>query len=403
MFRKILMIALAVILVIGITGCAQEEPEPSIEAFVSATPGPTPEPTPEATPTPEPTYVPPSDISPTTGLQGTTTEYRPVVVQIDNEPGGRPQQGLQEADVVYETLIEDVATRFTCVFNDVIYSSPETLFALEGIVPAEDAQPAMDENGRIIVGPVRSSRYYHQWIASLWDPLYVHMGGPDSTGNAESDIWGESSKYIMQRINGAGKHPENSNMFIKHRSGVSLSAKAMVDLVADSALIDFTPVQLQQFMFYPEEAYADAPLVDTVKLSFLTSLGTVEYRYDAEKDKLLRYNSKGEPFITEETGQAVEVQNLIIQYTYVSIMPNDSPRRKVDMFGEGKAEFYIHGRHLTGTWSRPDPASPVQYFLDNGEEVILTPGNTWIAVHPDDKQVTTTYADGTESVTNPAE
>jgi len=400
--KKGLAIALAVMMAIGIAGCAQEQPE--IETFAQVTP----EPTPTPAPTPEPTYVPPTDVSPTTGLPNTTTEYRPVVVQIDNEPAARPQEGLQIADVVYETLIEDVATRFTCVYNDVIYSSGVDAAAGTGGedtgAELEDAEDAVSEEvqDRIVVGPVRSSRYYHQWIASEWDPLYVHVGGPDTTGNAESNIWGESDEYIHERINGAGKHAVNTNMFFKNKNGAPLDAFAMTDLVADSELYNFAPVQRPSFKFYPEEAYTDEPEIEKVELSFLSKPGLVEYKYDAEKDKLVRYMN-GKEFITDETGEAVEVQNLIIQYTYVGGMPNDAPRRKVDMFGSGDAEFFIHGKHMKGTWERADASVPTVFYLENGEEVTLAPGNTWIAVHPNDKQVITTYADGTESITNGAE
>ena len=82
---------------------------------------------------PEPTETEAAGpLSPTTGLPG-NAEYRPVQVQIDNESTGRPQFGIQAADVVYEAMIEGIDTRLSAIFNDTL---PEK------------------------VGPVRSSRVY---------------------------------------------------------------------------------------------------------------------------------------------------------------------------------------------------------------------------------------------------
>lgn len=147
---KILPLLIAGTLTIGLfAGCSQKEEETTASTQVSsatvepqATEAPELVESIETAPTPEVQI--PDNISPTTGLEGTTTTYKPVIVQIDNEPSGRPQRGTQMADVVYETLIEGIDTRLTCVFNDVIWSD--------------------DSDDKLKVGPVRSSRYYHQWI-----------------------------------------------------------------------------------------------------------------------------------------------------------------------------------------------------------------------------------------------
>lgn len=383
--KRFFILVLAITLTTGVfASCskpqeAETTPEPTVIVSAST-------PTPElvetvesAEPTEEPANIP-ENVSPTTGLQNTTTEYKPVIVQIENEPPARPQQGIQWADVVYETMIEGIDTRFTCVFNDILY---------------EDGHPDVIE-----VGPVRSSRYYHQWIQGEWDALYVHVGGAE-TPDKESYIWGESAEHIKQRINAAGKHPENATLIYRRQNtGKALEHTAYTDLLADIEVYDYEPAERQSFKFYPEEDYADAPTVEKVELSFWSKPGWVEYRYDADKDKMIRYMSDKE-FIAEETGMPLEVQNLIIQYTGVSDFPDEGGRKQIEMFGEGPAEFYIHGKHLTGTWSRERSANaPTIYKLDNGEEVTLAPGNTWIEVHPNNKTVITTYEDGTVSQVN---
>lgn len=374
--KKIVVIGLSLLMVLAVfTGCKSEE-APSAQPTKISTPTATPEVSAEPT---EANAIP-ENVSPTTGLENTTTKYKPVMVQIDNESRYKfPQWGIQLADVVYETPVEGTDTRLTILLNDAIYSS--------------------DAPDKLVAGPVRSTRYYHQWIQSEWDALFVHMGGPDTTANAESNIWGASSEHVKQRINGAGKHAVHTDMFFKDKDGVKISDKAMTDVIADAKLYDYEPKQRQSFKYYPLEQYTEQPEIEKIELSFYRDAGYIEYRYDSSSDKLTRY-MKGKEVVSGETGEGVEIQNLIIQYTNVEDMPKDYGRKKVDVFGSGKAEFVIHGKHMMGTWEREKESDPTVYYLENGDEVTLTPGNTWIEIHPDNRPVVTTFADGSDSTTN---
>ena len=81
----------------------------------------------------------------------------------------------------------------------------------------------------------------------------------------------------------------------------------------------------------------------------------------------------------------MNVQNLIVQYVnYGSVKGDTKHRRTCDLVGEGKCDYFINGQHVTGTWSRPTADDYTQYLLDDGSLVILEPGSTWIAVHPND-------------------
>src|SRR4051812_29309370 len=73
-----------------------------------------------ASPTTTSTSAAPANVYPLTGLPivDPAKAARPAVsIKIENEPPARPQSGLQEADVVYETLIEGGDTRFVAVFQ----------------------------------------------------------------------------------------------------------------------------------------------------------------------------------------------------------------------------------------------------------------------------------------------
>jgi hypothetical protein len=371
--KKILCIFIAAVLACSIfAACSKPEETPSKEPIQVTTATETP----SAQPSPTTEKIP-TDVSPTTGLPGNTV-YKPIMVQIDNESGkARPQTNIQAADVVYEALVESTATRLTALYNDAI-----------------NGENAPEE---FIVGPVRSSRYYHQRIQQEWDALFVHMGGPDTTPHEVTDLWGASSDHVKQRINGAGKHAVNTELFFPLYDGYSESDYAGIDLMEALAIYDYEPEQVQSFTFYPLEDYEGEPEIEKIELSFWSSPGYVSYEYQKDTDKLIRYMG-GKEFEDAVTGSAVEVQNLIIQYVdgIKDAGSGEGGRKITTLEGGGEAEFIIHGKYLKGTWERQDYSDKTTYKLENGREVTLTPGNTWIEIHPSEKEVITTLADGTE-------
>lgn len=372
--KKILIVMLAVLMACSIfAACskpAEEEPSAQPTVITAETPQPT-----EAATTAADAV--PTDISPTTGLAGNTA-YKPIMVQIDNADAARPQTGISYADIVYETDVDGSDTRFTALYNDAI-----------------NGADAPDE---LIVGPVRSSRYYHQWIQEEWDALYVHMGGPDQTSKDETDIWGSSSEHIKQRINGAGRHASNEGLFFPLKDGRSQSEYAGIDLIEALDVYDYEPQALQSFTFYPQQDYADQPEISEIGLYFFgNKTPLASYEYDSSRDKLLR-STRGKEHTDAATGDQLEVQNVIVQFVNDSAADDGpgSDRRIVDVKGSGDALFVIHGKLMKGTWERPTYDSATSYKLESGEEITLAPGNTWISMLPAGKDVAVTYADGTD-------
>jgi hypothetical protein len=354
--KRILIIALVVIVVFSAAACSNkttpvlETSSPSsvsgsTEIYKAASPSAT---------------VSTGPISPTTGLPG-NTEYRPVQVQIDNESTGRPQFGIQAADIVYEAMIEGVDTRLSAIFNDTL---PEK------------------------AGPVRSSRVYFQMIQNEWDSIYIHDGGPYVAGFTKSYIYSEENGGKMKaRLDGGKGVPEEIFWHVS-----SEIAYANVKAAAEKYSYERTP-RNPAFRFDANVDYSKYPDVEKVNIPFISSLDHVEYRYDSASDKFTRY-FYGDPFLDAETEKAVEVKNVIVQYVTDDPLPNEGGRIVLGMLGSGKAEFFVGGKHMTGTWEKSGKNSGTVYKLDDGSDLVLKPGNTWIAIQPDMKNIVTTYKDG---------
>ncbi|MBE6887760.1 MAG: DUF3048 domain-containing protein [Ruminococcaceae bacterium] len=109
---------------------------------------------PEATSTPEPTPTPRLYFpNPFTGEEK-TVDYpdgqRAVAIMVNNISNCRPQRGLSDASILFESKVEGGITRFMAVFED---------------------YKALDD-----VGPVRSGRDQFLRWAMPWKALYVHIG-----------------------------------------------------------------------------------------------------------------------------------------------------------------------------------------------------------------------------------
>ncbi len=333
------------LLVVMLCACgATGNPEPEKTMPISAA-----EVTPKLTPTPTPK---PTSVlrSYTTGIPITEQKiYKPVGVMIENSSAARPQYGLQAADIIYEAPVEG-CTRLFCIYNDTL---PEK------------------------VGPVRSARLYFIKIQQEWDSAYVHFGGPES---GQANVYLDSSNHIKTRIN-----------FIKG----DFNDYYWRDKDKKAPHNAFTDVQKCQELMKEESKVRTFQYADTLQYSgngfsevvlpFYS--GEVTYKYNAQQDVLERYMER-KAFTDAATGDVVSVKNLIVQYNSFSHGDEAKGRWMCQLLGTGKADFFVGGQHIQGTWERQSYETPTIYKDSAGKEIILLPGNTWIAIHPDDKSIT---------------
>ncbi len=344
MKRVLLFVFIIVIAVMS--ACGVDEPEsvetPSPTPTVSHTLAPTPASTAApATPTPKP-----GPVSYTTGLPY-DGEYKPVIVVIENSPAARPQTGLQTADVVYEVPVEGSITRFVCVFSD--------------NVPEE-------------VMPVRSCRVPFLYIQHEWDAVFMHCGGSGKKSSEYKQpysVYGHSlyrnMKYHIDETKGKwGKYFDRVK---KGDHGVMGYPKLA------QQLYDYDPKPLN-WIFDSDISYFGES-VHEIKLKMCSNKKDyVSYTYNPGKDIYMRF-MRGKAFKSKETDAQVSVKNIIVQYsTYKS-------SKKVKLWklvGSGKADFYIGGKLIKGTWKRETEDDETIFSDDKGNQIVLRPGNTWIHI-----------------------
>jgi hypothetical protein len=116
----------------------------------------------------------------------------------------------------------------------------------------------------------------------------------------------------------------------------------------------------------------------------------VYWRWNTGKRAFLRWHGS-EPHVSSD-GTQYSATNVIVQVVKTVLTDNADANGvrspKVISVGEGKAYVLRKGRIVVGTWSRPGLDDVTRFFDKKGNEIALTPGNTWVELAPQEIPVT---------------
>lgn len=298
----------------------------------------------------------------------------PVAVMIENLSPVRPQSGLGQAQIVYESLVEGGITRFMAVYD-------------------------LSENIKEI-GPVRSARpYYLEWV-SEYDALYAHAGGSPEALQGISAF----NIHDLNQIGGAqGYYWRDSGVAAPHN--LFTSSELLTRAVNDNKLGEVEPTYTPwTFMDDPEATMttqknttsvtntnaatetSTSQQADNISIDFSSPTYKVEYQYDADSQEYLRFNG-GLPHTDKNSGGQLRAKSIVI----VSIPPitdvGEKGRLTLSIHGEGKVQIARFGEVITGTWKKADRTARTEFFDAKGNHLDLGRGNVWVEIVPEDKTV----------------
>lgn len=287
-----------------------------------------------------------------TGLEITEEQasVRPIAVMIDNQYKARPQAGLSDAEVVYEILAEGTITRYMAIFQA---GSPE------------------------VIGPVRSSRPYYIQRALEFNPLYVHVGG---SMQALTDIINLQMGDIDGLSVAAGVFYRTTHKNMPHNAYTSHDG---IRKEADRKK-HFTEVEFAGMPISYEVYDLASDLAEHIKIAYkepsaTDSIGySIEFKYDPENKNYLRYVN-GIEHLDEETEVHLTADNIIIQTVNHKVL-DSAGRRELTMIGSGKGYYVNKGMYIPMTWKKSSTYEQTKYYYEDGTELILNPGITWIQV-----------------------
>jgi hypothetical protein len=288
-------------------------------------------------PTTTTTQGPP--VAPLTGLPDPTGQSlkRPALsVKIENAPESRPQTGLQNADIVYEQVVEDGITRFMAVFNS-------------NIPP--------------VVGPIRSGRIMDPDLSAPFGGIFVYSGGIQATEDAIKATPGVN--VIVDTGSGGALFRDNTKAAPHNLYGHTDQL-----LAAGGKPIPTVPA----FQYLPAGVPFNGDNVNAFTIKYDPMFGAPTYTWDAASGTWKR--SVGlTPFMTTDSGQ-VAPNNVIIQFVGSYLQSPEAG--SFNTVGNGDAFVFSGGKLVKGKWSRTDRTKPTLFTDASGQPLRLTPGRTWV-------------------------
>ena len=300
-------------------------------------------------------------ISSLTGLPISEQKYVPILSQIDNNLGALPQWGLVEASVMYELPVAGSGwTRLTALFAD---QYPEE------------------------AGPVRSARVMHADLREQWDALLIHYGDQTTSGSNFREVlrnYGVPAKGLVMD----GVANKYKDFFLRTRYHTS-PHNVTVYIQKTQALMLQSGYDFKErpFLFTDEKNYAgpDAVRVELIHKDNKSTASS--FVYEEKSGTYLRYTAKGLYTDLLNPGTPLNYSNFIVQRTRLTF--NRSSRNPLlpDVVGSGAADIFTAGKYIAGSWSRATPQSRTVFFDQNGQEIRLQRGRTWIAITNEDSQL----------------
>lgn len=263
---------------------------------------------------------------------------RTLVVKIDNVADARPQTGLGAADVVYVEPVEGGLTRLVAVYS---------------------------RNPPPVIGPVRSARPTDvELLAQYGRPTLVYSGAAPELLPAlhSASLTNASPAENAGAFYRSGPHAAPHDLYLRPARLPAGAGKSVAEVLAfGRAPAGGQPSSVEQAR-YPSADY---------RFQWAGSRWTVTL--------------DGTPVLSTESGP-VAAATVVVQR--VTVHPADfvdadgHPAQIADTVGSGPVTVLRDGQSFTGTWSRPDAASPTTFSTTNGTPVPMAAGPVWILLLP---------------------
>lgn len=277
-------------------------------------------------------------VAPLTGLPDPTAvsmRRSALTVKIDNTPMAHPQFGINEADVVYEEIVEGGITRLAAVFNS--HLPP-------------------------VVGPVRSVRRTDREVVFPLKGIFAFSGGAAyalaSIATAPVKRYDESTAGSAMFRDPARYAPHN--LMLNPAKLMAMAGR---------------PVPPHPIFTY---VAADAPPRGAPVGSFTVNFPAgyaVHYVWDARTRSWDR-SIFGAPDVSASGARVSPVNVIVMTVNYIGGV--GAMGAEADLVGHGPAMVLSDGRLIRGSWFRSGVAKVTAYRTSTGEVIALRPGQTWV-------------------------
>ena len=279
-------------------------------------------------------------MAPLTGLvdpSGASRGRPALTVKIENTPEAMPQWGIDQADVVYEEIVNGGITRLAAIFNS--------------HAPAK-------------VGPVRSVRPTDTSVVWPLGGIFAYSGGAAYAIQSISTV--PSLKLIDESSAGAAMFRDPTRYAPHNLYAVT------------PALFAFkgTPTPPPaMFTYRPAAQTVSGQTVKGFTVQF-PSIYSVTWTWNATTLSWDR-SMFAQPDITGTKVRESPKNVIVMWINYVNGIGTMSSYANLQ--GSGTAEVFTDAKMVKGTWARgPLKSDVLTYQTSSGKRIALTPGQTWV-------------------------
>ncbi len=333
---KLICILLTLLLTLSFAACKDEvEPEiPSSEPVSS-----------EAEAEPEPVKL---NVNPLTGLETLTDDevgMKPLAIAINNVKVAQSvQAGVENADVVYETVTEAGITRLLAIIK----------------APRADM-------GRI--GTVRSARAVFAELAASMDAVYVHHGMDELYCRPRVNALKLKRIEINSSTNGERISNGKASEHTLYTSGEKLRNEVIAKGYDKGN-------ESEPWLNFVTERDAAENTAMTVEIKF-SGASKTSFEYDPAAGTYIR-SSNGSLMKNYFTDATASFTNVFVLFTNTSAY-DDNYHTKVDL-KSGKGYYVTGGGYEEITWSKSGNTTPIKFKNAEGATLSVAAGKSYICI-----------------------
>ncbi len=283
---------------------------------------------------------------------------RVFLASINNHKEALPQQGISQASIYYEMLVEGSVTRCLGVFTDI--ASVEKL------------------------GAIRSARIYTVGLTQCYDGILCHAGGSDE---ADSAIVQRDVDHIdaVRSSGGDAYYRDKDRLSSGYSKEHTLFTGA--DLLLANAQRQGLALEREQpydfgMTFAQDATPAGGETAESITLAFgkQKSSKTTTMNFNAETGKYEASQFK-ESWIDGNTGEVLSFENVLVLFakTYTQ---KDGVHKTIELVAEGDGLFACNGKIVPIKWSRAGDTQPFVYTLTDGTPLTFGIGTSYIGLVP---------------------
>lgn len=333
---RLLAIVMSCVLILALCGCNKTE-EPTIV---------------DITTTAAPTTIDPYITNPLTGVKNLKREMenkRPVAVMINNIKVAQDvQTGLNNADMVFETLVEGGITRLMAVYSDISSVSQ--------------------------IGTIRSARYSYAELACGLDARYIHCGSDNKYCTPlmneleldHIDLNADDGSMSKRISNG---HDYEHTLYTYGDKIYKTYKKGRTDIKQRAVGV---------YSFNAENSpvtYDDSAIKVKVRFS---DFYVTTFEYDKKANKYVRIVD-GEKLTDYVSGEKEKFTNVFVLNTDVYALSDGQHMRS--QLDEGSGTYISNGSCVKIKWKKGDSTDALKFFDLEGNELKINAGNSYICIN----------------------